>query len=100
MEISGMKKRIDEIDSQIGELYREKHYLEQAYWGELNKKYGGAITASAPMDSEDNLDEFFRDWDFMNRCFYYGSYENKKDKSKDSDNNAAFDDEWSGTLGD
>ena len=86
MEISDMKKRIDEIDSQIGELYREKHYLEQAYWGELNKKYGGAITASAP-DSEDNLDEFFMNWDRMNKCFYYGSIEDKISKSESHGNN-------------
>ena len=86
MEIKEMKKRMDEIDKQIAELYREKRYLEQNYWGELNRKYGGAIT-NAPMDSEDNLDEFFMEWDRMNKCFYYGSIEDKITKSESHGNN-------------
>lgn len=86
MEIKEMKKRMDEIDKQIAELYREKRYLEQNYWDELNRKYGGAIT-NAPMDSEDNLDEFFMNWDRMNKCFYYGSIEDKITKSESHGNN-------------
>lgn len=81
METTEMKKMIDDIDKQIGELYRQKNFLEQMYWSEINKKYGGAIT-NAPMDSEDNLDEFFMEWDGMNKCFYYGSIEDKITKSE------------------
>lgn len=46
MKISEIKEKIDEIDRQITDLYRQKRYLEQDYWSKINKEYGGAITAS------------------------------------------------------
>ena len=39
------------------------------------------------MDSEDNLDEFFKDWEFRNKTFYYGSIEDKNFKFKGYGNN-------------
>ena len=39
------------------------------------------------MDSEDNLDEFFRDWDFRNKTFYYENKEDKQVKLKGYGNN-------------
>ena len=87
--LSIINERLKEIDNEIAKLYQERRFLEMQQQEEWRRRnWIGPITATVDddhtkiyygSDSEDNLDTFFR---------------------KFSERNVAFDDEWSGTLGD
>ena len=90
-----INERLKEIDKEIAKLYQERRFLEMQQQEEWRRRnWTGPITATVDDDhtkicygddSEDNLDSFFSK--FSKRINY-------------GNGNFAFDDEWSGTLGD